>query len=190
MEIARAYSVEYDDSIAPVDEYSSAEEEEIEDELAKQEEAEREMYKSDFEDIEDEGSSYDEEEFEDFDDNPVKTGESEDKNIVFDSDPKLRTRKQAVSKEKSVPLSRKDFPHKEASRKNFTTITYGAATGKLFPKDVSKQHIARTRSLPKHNKSLKPLVPASASSPSSEPLDVPSIQFSDSPRFHNSLTRR
>ena len=42
MEILRSYSVEYDDSIAPVEEYSSAEEEEIEDELAKQEEAERE----------------------------------------------------------------------------------------------------------------------------------------------------
>ena len=189
MEILRSYSVEYDDSIAPVEEYSSAEEEEIEDELAKQEEAEREMYKSDFEDIEDEGSSYDEEEFEDFDDNAVNMRESEDKKIVVDLDPKLRTRKQAVSKEKSVPLSTKDVPHKEA-RKNFTTITYGAATGKLFPKDVSKQHIVGTRSLPKHNKSLKPLVPASASSPSSEPLDVPSIQFSDSPRFHNSLTRR
>ena len=147
------------------------------------------MYKSDFEDIEDEGSSYDEEEFEDFDDNAVNMRESEDKKIVVDLDPKLRTRKQAVSKEKSVPLSTKDVPHKEA-RKNFTTITYGAATGKLFPKDVSKQHIVGTRSLPKHNKSLKPLVPASASSPSSEPLDVPSIQFSDSPRFHNSLTRR
>ena len=90
MEILRSYSVEYDDSIAPFEEYSSAEEEEIEDELAKQEEAEREMYKSDFEDIEDEGSSYDEEEFEDFDDNAVNMRESEDKKIVVDLDPKLR----------------------------------------------------------------------------------------------------
>ena len=89
------------------------------------------MYKSDFEDIEDEGSSYDEEEFEDFDDNAVNTGESEDKKIVFDLDPKLRTRKQAVSKEKSVPLSRKDVPHKEASKKLYYYNVWGRRSRKI-----------------------------------------------------------
>ena len=113
MEIAKAYSTEYvnseDESINNVNNNYYSSEDEIEDVFEKQEEEEREIYKSDFEDSDGDGSEYDQEDFEEFDDKaPMNDQPASEaiKRVDTDlKDFKKVTRKQTAKIRNSVTLS-------------------------------------------------------------------------------------
>ena len=200
MEIAKAYSTEYvnseDESINNVNNNYYSSEDEIEDVFEKQEEEEREIYKSDFEDSDGDGSEYDQEDFEEFDDKaPMNDQPASEANKRVDNDLKdfkKVTRKQTSKIRNSVTLSN-HFSKNNKKKQNSTTALATALTS--LPNNMSKQkkknNLSKTdltkRCIDRNVQHLQNVISASsASSPSSETsTHTPYIQFSDSPRYHN-----
>ena len=200
MEIAKAYSTEYvnseDESINNVNNNYYSSEDEIEDVFEKQEEEEREIYKSDFEDSDGDGSEYDQEDFEEFDDKaPMNDQPASEAIKRVDNDLKdfkKVTRKQTAKIRNSVTLSN-HFSKNNKKKQNTTTALATALTS--LPNNVSKQkmknNLSKTdltkRRIDRNVQHLQNVISASsASSPSSETsTHTPYIQFSDSPRYHN-----
>ena len=200
MEIAKAYSTEYvnseDESINNVNNNYYSSEDEIEDVFEKQEEEEREIYKSDFEDSDGDGSEYDQEDFEEFDDKaPMNDQPASEAIKRVDNDLKdfkKVTRKQTSKIRNSVTLSN-HFSKNNKKKQNSTTALATALTS--LPNNMSKQkkknNLSKTdltkRCIDRNVQHLQNVISASsASSPSSETsTHTPYIQFSDSPRYHN-----